>query len=166
MKEKIKNKIEDWKLLVDHLEVQLEKGSEEAKEEFEKQKKNLTTWLNSTAGKLDKVKDTGSEKVQKLKASLEELRVQSALARAETKEQIKDQQKKIAEGIHKLRQQISEVKKESKEHVEDIHEKMDDKLDDFQTRFDLCRLQLHLGEMEAEESWEGKRKMLPVNYPT
>jgi hypothetical protein len=34
---------------------------------------------------------------------------------------------------------------------------MDDKLDDFQTRFDLFRLQLHLGEMEAEENWEEKK---------
>ena len=157
MKEKIKNKIEDWKALVDHLEAQLAKGSEEAKEEFETQKGNLKTWLNSMSDKLDKVKDTGSGKVQKLKASLEELRVHSALAKAETKEQIKEQQKKIADGIHKLRQEISEVYKESKEHVEDIHENMDDKLDDFQTRFDLFRLQLHLGEMEAGESWEEKK---------
>jgi ElaB/YqjD/DUF883 family membrane-anchored ribosome-binding protein len=72
MKENIKNKIEDWKTLVDHLEAQLGKGTEEAKEEFEKQKENLRTWLNSMSDKLDKAK---------VKASLEELRVHSAVAR-------------------------------------------------------------------------------------
>ena len=133
MKEKIKNKLEDWKTQVDHLEAQLEKGSAEAREEFEKQKENLANWLISTADKLDNVKDRGSEKAQKLKASLEELRVHSALARAETKEQIKEQQLKIAKGIQKIRQELSDAYKESKEHAEDIHEKMDDKLEDFQT---------------------------------
>ena len=35
---------------------------------------------------------------------------------------------------------------------------MDDKLADFQTRFDLFRLQLHLGKMEADENWEQNKK--------
>ena len=33
-----------------------------------------------------------------------------------------------------------------------------DNLDDFHTRFDLFRLQLHLGKEEAKEDWEQKKK--------
>lgn len=160
MEGKENNKISRWKSLVDELQAQLEKGFEGARDEFEEQKKNLGTWLDSVGDKLDKAIDTGSEKALKLKASLEELRVQSALAKAETKDQIKEQHKKIAEGIHKLRHDISEAYDESGENVRDIHEKMDDRLDDFQTRFDIFRLQLHLGEMEAEDSWEQKKQDL------
>jgi hypothetical protein len=160
MKEKEKNKISRWESLVDQLQAQLEKGSEEAREEFEEQKEHLSTWLISMNEKLDRVKDKSGEKALKLRASLEELRVRSAHAKAETKDQIAEQQKHIAEGIHKLRQEISETYDEAREDVKDIHEKMDDELHDFETRFDLFRLQLHLGEMEAEESWEQKRKDL------
>ena len=160
MKDKEKNKISGWKSLVDELQAQLEHGSEEAREEFEKQKGKLSAWLNSMDEKLEKVKDKGSEKALKMKASLEELRVQSALARAETEDEIKEQQKKIAQGLHKLRHEISQTFEGSKENVEDLREKMDDSLNDFQTRFDLFKLQLHLGEMEAEETWEEKKQGL------
>ncbi len=158
MKGKEKKRIKGWKSLVDQLQVQLHQGAEEAKDEFENQKKNLTTWLDSVGDKLDKAKDIGSEKAQKLKASVEELRVQAALAKAETKDEIEEQQKKIAEGIHQLRHEISQTYDDSKEEFENIHEKMDDKLDDYQTRFDLFRLQLHLGKMETEEDLEQKKK--------
>ena len=144
--------------MVDQLQVQLHQGAEEAKDEFENQKKELTTWLDSVGEKLDKAKDTGSEKAQKLKSSLEELRVQAALAKAETKDEIEEQQKMIAKGIHQLRHEISETVDDSKEKVEKIHVKMDDKLDDYQTRFDLFRLQLHLGKMETEENWDQKKE--------
>jgi uncharacterized protein YpuA (DUF1002 family) len=86
------------------------------------------------------------------------LRVQAALAKAETKDEIEEQQKKIAEGIHQLRHEISQTYGDSKEEYEKIHRKMDHKLDDFQTRFELFRLQLYLGKMEAEEDWEQKKK--------
>jgi hypothetical protein len=158
MKGKEKKRIKGWKSLVDQLQVQLHQGAEEAKDEFENQKINLTTWLDSVGEKLDKAKDLGSEKAQKLKSSVEELRLQAALAKAETKDEIEEQQKKIAEGIHQLRHEISETVDDSKEKVAGIHVKMDDKLDDYQTRFDLFRLQLHLGKMETEENWEEKKK--------
>jgi ElaB/YqjD/DUF883 family membrane-anchored ribosome-binding protein len=144
--------------LVDQLEAQLHQGAEEAKDEFEKQKENLTAWLDSVGNKLDKAQDVSSEKAQKLKASVEELRVQAALAKAETKDEIEEQQKNIAEGIHQLRHEISEIYDDSKEKYEGIHEKMDARLDDYQTRFDLFRLQLHLGKMEAEEDLEQKKR--------
>lgn len=158
MKGKEKKRIKGWRSLVDQLQVQLHQGAEEAKDEFENQKKELTTWLDSVGEKLDKAKDTGSEKAQKLKSSLEELRVQAALAKAETKDEIEEQQKMIAKGIHQLRHEISETVDDSKEKVEKIHVKMDDKLDDYQTRFDLFRLQLHLGKMETEENWDQKKE--------
>lgn len=158
MKKKEKKRIKGWKSLADELEVQLHHGAEEAKDEFENQKKNLQTWLDSLGDKLDKAKDIGSEKVQKLKSTVEELRVQAALAKAETKDEIEDQHKKIAEGIHQLRHEISETYDDSSEKVGAFQAKMDDKLADFQTRFDLFRLQLHLGKMEADENWEQNKK--------
>ena len=158
MKGKEKKRIKRWKSLVDQLQIQLHQGVEEAKDEFENQKKELTTWLDSVGVKLNKAKYIGSEKILKLKVSMEELRVQAELAKAETKDDIEEQQKQIAKGIHQLRHDISETYDDSQENYEKLNVKLDDKLEDYQTRFDLFRLQLHLGEMEAEENWEQKKE--------
>ena len=157
MKKKEKKRIKGWKSLVDQLQIQLHQGVEEAKDEFENQKKDLITWLDSVGVKLNKAKYIGSERILKLKASMEKLRVQAALAKAETKDEIEEQQKQIAQGIHQLRYEISETYEDSKEKYEKLNVKLDNKLEDYQTRFDLFRLQLHLGKMETEENWEQKR---------
>ena len=160
MEEKENKKIKGWKSLADQLQVQLGQGAEEAKEEFETQKKNLTTWLDSLSGKIEEAKEISTEKAQELKIKWEELHLQAALAKAESKDEFADQQKNIASGIHQFKHELSQTYGEFKNKGEDIQENAEDTLEDFQTRFDLFKLQLHLGKEEKEEDWEHKKKNL------
>jgi hypothetical protein len=160
MKEKEQRKINDWESLVDQLQVQVDKGTEEVKEEFENQKKNLSAWLDTLREKMDEAKEIGGEKAQQVKIKWEELRVQAALAKAETEDEVEAQQKNIALGIHELKHEFSQVREASKEKIEDVKEDVEDKLEDYQTRFDLFRLQMHLGKAEKEEEWEEKKGKL------
>jgi hypothetical protein len=158
MKEKTKKMIEDWKALADHLNVQLHLGVVETKDEFEKQKKNLSAWLESESNRLHHIKDISEEHALKLKSSIEELRVQASLGKADTKEKLEEQQKKITKKIAQLKAEISKVYDTLQVDVDSASERVDEKLDEFHTRFDLIRIQLHLGKEETKEVWEQKKK--------
>lgn len=160
LKEKGQQKLKEWKSQAKELNHQLHLGTVETKEEFEKQKKRLTRWLDSLAQKVENSKDVTKEKALSIKSSLEELRVQATLGKAETEEHLKEQQKKIALGLHNLKQNLSEVLHSSKEGTHELVEEVSDQLDDFHTRFDLFRLQFHLGKIEAKKEWDEKKKEL------
>lgn len=160
-KEKAEKKLNEWKSLAEDLNVQLHLGTAEAKEEFENQKSNLNRWMQETKEKLsDTVSDISEEKATKLKSSIEELQLQAALGKAETESELKEQQKKIALGIHDVKQQIAEASSSSKDYLDDFKETASDALDNFHTRFDLFKVQLHLGKEEGEEFIVEKKKEL------
>ncbi len=161
-KEKTQRKLNAWKASLEHLNVQLHLGAEEAKDEFEKQKKNLAHWIDITGEKLHETKDISKEKALQLKTAMEELRVQAALGRAETEDALKEQQENLKKGIHNLKYNIAEVYKTTKEEIDDFADKAHDKLDDFHTRFDLFKLHAHLAKMDAGETWAKKKKELSV----
>ena len=104
--------------------------------------------------------DISKEKVRDIRSSLEELRVQAALGRAEAEDLMHDQQKELVKGLHDLKHKINSIYGSSKEEVQTFKEKVSDKADDFHTRFDLFRLQWHLGMVEAKEEWQEKKKEL------
>ena len=163
LKEKAAKKLNDLKALKEQLNVQLHLSAKETKVEFEKQKKNLGEWLDNVSDKLNNVTELSEEKAQKLKASIQSLRVQAALGMAETDDAFKEQQHKINKGIQHLKINIEEAFKTSKEKINDFAEETDDTLTDFHTRFDLFRLQFHLGKEETKEAWEAKKKVIAAD---
>ncbi|MEP1097335.1 MAG: hypothetical protein ABJG78_19620 [Cyclobacteriaceae bacterium] len=158
--EKGEKKLKEWKHQVEELSLQLQLGIAETKDEFEEQKKKLSTWLDSLGDKLEETKDISKEKLRGIKSSLEELRVQAALGKAETEEHLKEQQKNITLGLHELRRKLSSAYNSTKEGAGSVIEEVSDQLDDFHTRFDLFRLRMHLGMTEAQEEWDEKKKEL------
>ncbi len=157
-KETEQKKLNDWKSLAENLNVLLHLEAAEMKDEFENQKKNLSSWLESLNDSLHNVKDLSEEKAQKLKSSVEMLRVQAALGKAETEDTLKEQQQKISDGIQQLQMNITDAYDSSKVKIGNFAWEAVDNLDDFHTRFDLFRLQLHLGKEEVKEEWEQKKK--------
>ena len=157
---KEKSRLKECKLLAEELSTQLHLAIPEAKDEFEIQKQNLVNWLESIENKLGDGKNIGEEKVSKLKSVIEKLQVQAALAKAETEDGLKEQQQKIAEGIQKLKQEVGSIDITTEEKTERFTEEVNKKLDDFNTKFDLFRLQLHLGKEEAKEIWHEKKKRI------
>ncbi|WP_420577727.1 hypothetical protein [Ekhidna sp.] len=160
LKEKGAKKLFEWKQFVHELNEQLHHEVSDAKEEFERQKKKLRTWLDSLENDLDHAIDVSKEKAEGIKASIEELRVQAALGRAEAEDLMHDQQKKLVKGLHDLKHKIHTLYDSSKEDAQSFKEKVEDKVDDFHTRFDLFRLQWHLGMTEARQEWKEKKKEL------
>lgn len=157
-KEKAQRKLNNWKSLAENLNILLHIETAGLKDEFEDQKKNLSAWLISVNDSLQNFKDLSDEEVQKLKSSIEMLRFQTALGKAETEDNLKEQQQKINEGIQQLQIYLAEGYDSSKGKIGNFTEEVVDKLADFHTRFDLFRLQLHLGKEEAKEDWEQKKK--------
>ena len=160
LKGKVQEKLNNWKASAEHLNVQLHLGAEEAKDEFEKQKNKLGDWLEIQNKKLDNTKDISREKAVQIKAALEELQVQAALGKAETEDALKEQQKKLSNGIHNLKVLINKNYNRVKENTTEFTEEISETLDDYHTRFDLFRLQTHLAKMDANESWNKKKKEL------
>lgn len=160
LKDKAEAKLTDWKASVEHLNVQLHLGAAEAREEFENQKKNVGSWIDTIEEKLKNTRDLGAEKALKLKTALEELRLQAALGKAESEDVMHEQVKNINKGIHNLKHSLNQTIDASEEKFHDLSEKSHDRLDDFHTRFDLFRLRAHLGKKEVEANWEDKKKEL------
>jgi hypothetical protein len=156
--DKAKQHIREWKGVTEDLHVQLNLGVADAKDEFENQKKNLSKWVNSATEELDKTKSISKDKAQKLKSSLESLRVQVALGKAETEDALKDQQQNIDNNILKLKQYLSESYDSTEENINYFVEGSEKKLDEFHARFDLFKLQFHLGKEESKQEWVGKKK--------
>ncbi len=157
-KEAEHKKLNEWKSLAETLNILLHLEADEIKDEFENQKKNLSLWLESVSDSLHNIKDLSGEKAQKLKSSIDMLRVQAALGKAETEDSLEEQQQKISNGIQQLQMYITEAFGSSKEKIGNFAWEAADNLDDFHTRFDLFRLQLHLGKEEAKADWEQKKK--------
>ncbi len=160
MKVKMLEKLNEWKGSAEYLNLQMHLGSAEAKDEFENQKKNLNNWITLTAAKLDDAKGFTDKEVTKIKAALDELRLQIALGKAETEDVIKEQQAKISKAVSKFKQTMADVYKTSEAGVKDFAKESSETIDDLHTRFDLFRLQMHLGKKEAEKLWEEKKKVL------
>ena len=148
-----KKKIDSWKSSIEQLNEQLHLGIDDAKTEFEVQKKNLKGWIDTLEDKITVSEEIGKEKVEKLKGSIDELRVQAALGKAETADAMHSQQKIINKKIVALKSDFNSFYNTAENDVSE-------KLDDFHTRFDLFKLQIHLGQKETEDSWKIKRKEL------
>lgn len=154
-KETVKTKLEEWKSDIESLQLTLHLGKADAGDEFEKQKKNLSKWLQEAKKKLADIKD---EKAVDLKTKIEELELQAALGRAEGEDELKKQQKNINHAIHNLKSNIKEAYGKTGDKKTEFSDFADKKLDHFHTQFDLFRLHFHLGKKDGEEIWEEKKK--------
>lgn len=154
LKDRITNKLNEWKADIEHLNVQMHLGAEEAKEEFEEQKSRLKKWLDSTKHELDELKDAGKAEFSDLRTRMDELRVQAALGRAESKEKLEEQSKKISKGMNALSNEIKELVHENKEDLAELREEAEVKINTMHTQFDMLKLRMKLGSMEAKEDWD------------
>lgn len=142
LKKRASEKMEAWKKEVNHLKEQLGQNAEEAKESFELQKKAVVRWTEEMKEEVEKLEEVGAEKFKNLKANLEDLRVQAALGRMETADTWQEQQKKINHSMHNLKTTVMQREKGAEENVKALLGKAAEKVDDFQTRFEMYRLQL------------------------
>jgi hypothetical protein len=143
----------------EELKLQMHLSGKEAMDEFEKQKKEISHWAAATRKRLD---GKGHEGYASLQAKLEELELQTALATAERKDAMRGQQQKLSRSLMETRAEVEAFAKKGKGGMNEFAEKAKDQISVWQTRFDILKLQLHLGAKEAGEEWGDTRDKL--NY--
>lgn len=150
--------MQDAKSIVEGLNVQLHLGKAEAEKAFEEQKANLRDWTVKMSSRVDEAKDLTKEQADRIKASLEGLRLQAALGKAITQDVLKEQQQELKRRMEILRSDLDLVFETSKEHSDSLLEDISLRLHDYQVRFDIFKIQLHLAKVETEQEWEKRRK--------
>lgn len=156
--ERAKKKFEKWEGMAQRLNLQLHLGAAEAKEAFETQKKELNGWLNEVKAQLDKTEKISKEKATELKTKVEALQVQAALGKAETKDEFEKQQKELTKNIEELKVKLKNIYGTTKDKGSEWANEVEEELEDYHTKFDFFRLQLHLGKEEAKEKYEATKK--------
>lgn len=161
-KKTVKSYLEDAKSIVEGLNVQLHLGKAEAEKAFEEQKTALRDWTVKISSRVDTAKDLNKEQAARIKTALEELRLQAALGRATTQDLLKEQQKELKKRMELLRSDLDIVFETSKEQSDDLLEDISLRLNDYQVKFDIFRLQLQLAKMDGEDELEKRKKEAAV----
>mgnify|MGYP003650843838 FL=1 len=154
----ITDRIDDLKSVVEGLNVQLHLGKADAEKAFEEQKKNLQDWTAQMSSRIDNAKDLSEENATKIKVALEELQVQAALGKATSKDLLKEQQREIKRLLERLRSDVDLVFGTSREQSSEFLEDLSLRLHDYQVKFDIFKLQLHLAKAESELEFEKQKK--------
>lgn len=157
-KKTVKSYLEDAKSIVEGLNLQLHLGKAEAEKAFEEQKASLRDWTVKMSSRVEAAKEINKEQTERIQAALEELRLQAALGKATTQDVLREQQKELKKRMELLRSDIDIVFETSKEQSDDLLEDLSLKLHDYQTKFDIFRLQLQLAKMDGEEALEKRKK--------
>ena len=158
MMDRAKERLNKMRASMEDMNLQMHLGAKEAKDEFEKQKGNLSTWAEATSKKVGEMKGVSEEKVSQMKQALDELRVQAALGRAEGKEAMEEQQKNLTSTLATIKTRMADLYESSEEGVKSFADQVEDKLEDYHTRFDMLKVQVHLGKQEVESAWEERKK--------
>lgn len=148
-----KEKLTQMKVFLDELEVQLALGKSEAKEAFERERKNFQQYINDQKEQLKKVGKEAESKRKQLTEKFEELEQHLKKEPAASKHKFDLEKKSTLKVIYELEFLIKETYGE-------VGTLMQGKLDSFKARLDAYRIQLALGEFEDVAELENKKAVL------
>jgi ElaB/YqjD/DUF883 family membrane-anchored ribosome-binding protein len=157
METREKENINFWKQKAEEIRVQLNLGAAEAADKYEEEKKAVRNWIHETE---QKMKENGDSRLDKLRTKLEELKVQASLGRADARDEFEEQRKKFNTKLHEARQEAKELSDKADSKSKEIGEKANQRLQAWQTQFDIFNVQLHLGAREASEKWNEQKGKL------
>jgi len=138
-----KGKLTQAKAFLEELEVQMALGKAEAKDAFESERKNLTTYLNKQKAQLKNVENIAVEHKQSLLQSLENLESQLGMELSTGKRKFDKQKKDTLGKIYQLEDQLQKA-------YGDVSHNLQTQLDAFKIKLDGYRVQLALGSIEDE----------------
>jgi hypothetical protein len=98
---KIHSKINDWLSRLDHYHLQVSLGKMEAKDEYEKQKKEFHDYFQQYIQSAESFKNVASEKVESVKKSLNELANEFTKEEEATEQTIKKHKESLGKLINK-----------------------------------------------------------------
>jgi len=149
-----KENVNFWKQKAQEIRVQLNLGAAEAADKYEEEKKAVRKWIHETEQRLN---ENGDGSLDKLRTKLDELKVQASLGKAEAQDEYEEQRKKFNQKLHEARQEAKEVSQKADSQAKVIGDKVSQRLQAWQTQFDIFNVQLHLGAKEASEKWNEQK---------
>ena len=147
--EKIQERLQSWKGVLEDLQVQLNLGSKEAQDRFEEQKKRFRDWIDQNRDRLDDVEEELGDEAGELREKLKELMASLEKSKAEGEEAFAEQKEKISQKLQQLREQLGKAGESGSEKAKTLFEDWDDDISRFRTHLDMLALQFHLGLKEA-----------------
>jgi hypothetical protein len=140
---------------VEEFRVQAALGKAEAKDLYEKLKKDFRQKLHELKHNAEHISEDLKGDALKLKAVFEALEVQLALGKAETKEMFEEQRKAIQKVLSKLENLIR-----SNPVLNEYNIKMHAELEKFRIKMEILKLRFELKKMDAGEEFETRKTEL------
>jgi hypothetical protein len=150
MLESGKHKMSQLKTWVEELDVQLALGKAEAKDALERERKNLSLYMQEQKKRMRDAEERFEESKTALIEKFDQLEERLSKDMGESKEEFEAQKRDTLEVIYALEQEI-------KDQYGEMADDMQDQLDHFKTKLDGYRVQLALGKYEMEDALEEKK---------
>lgn len=148
-----KEKVTQLKSFLDELEVQLALGKAEARDVFEREKKNLNQFLNEEKVRLQRMNEMAEDHRRDLQMLFEKLEASLYKDFPTNKRKFDAFKKESLQAIYELEAGLKEA-------YGDVGEEMQRKLDEFKAKLDAYRIQLALGSLEEETELTERRESL------
>lgn len=140
-----KERLTQMKVLLDEMQVQMALGKSEAKDFFERERKNFLHFINEEKILLRRSGEASNTHRQALLEKLDALNSKLETAVAENKKQFDAEKKEILHAIYTLELAIKEA-------YGDVGMALQAKLDAFRNKLDDYRIRLALGNFEEAET--------------
>jgi len=148
-----KEKLTQMKVFLDELEIQLALGKSEAKEVFERERKNFQQYITDQKAQFKKVGKEADHHRAALAEKFEAVEHLLLKEAATSKKKFDLDKKSTLKAIYELEFIIKEA-------YGDVGVAMQARLDNFKGKLDAYRIQLALGEYEDAAELEGKKESL------
>lgn len=148
-----KEKVTKLKSFLDDLEVQMALGKMEARDAFEKEKKNLNRFIQDEKTVLEKMDREASSHRSDLWKSFGKLESNLTRSFATTKRKFDTEKKETLQSIYELESSLKEA-------YGDVRPSIQELLDKVKSKLDTYRVQLALGSIEDEADLESKKAEL------
>ncbi len=159
-KDKAKETLNKWKSEIEYLNLQMNLGAAEARDEFEKVKGKVREWTSEMNDRINEFQDDSKESLNDLRTKLDELRVQAALGRAEAEDAFEQQKKDLKHKLNDVENESKRIYSSAEGKVKEVANDISDSVERFETRFDVLWVQFNLAKADAKDYWEDKRKDL------
>lgn len=151
-----KSKIQQWRAVMDELEVQLALGKAEAKDMFEKEKKTISTYIEKQKAQLSAEEKKEKKYQLELKTELEDLYRALDTDLSKSKRGYDRGKKTILRAIHLMESRLKENEAEYEKWLRDDFDDMKDHLDSY-------RIKLALGTFESVDELDDSQKELKMS---
>lgn len=148
-----KEKLNQMKAFVEEVEVQLKLGKAEARDAFERERKEFMNYIQQRRDAFRHVENEMMADKNELTKKFDELEDKLKAEAAQTKDAFDKQKQVILHAIYEVEHAI-------KENYGDVAEEMKEYMNSFKAKLDAYRIQLALGKFEDENKLEGKKAEL------